>query len=162
LKFLSITIDKSFKPSLTSPCHSVCSFRVSRSEDQNHVPTVDKAAFAKELSAKTRSGIGARPAWVSESLFPFASRFVRIQDAQLHYVDEGAGPSLLFLHGSPMWSFMFRDTIGALRARFRCIAVDMPCLGLSKAPVACGGSLNATQPIIGCLGKSSTSGISLS
>jgi haloalkane dehalogenase len=138
LKFLSITIDKSFKPSLTSPCHSVCSFRVSRSEDQNQVPTVDKAAFAKELSAKTRSGIDARPAWVSESLFPFASRFVRIQDAQLHYVDEGAGPALLFLHGSPMWSFMFRYTIGALRARFRCIAVDMPGLGLSTAPVACG------------------------
>lgn len=100
--------------------------------------TVDKAAFANELSAKTRSGLNARPAWVSESLFPFASRFVRIQDAQLHYVDEGAGHTLLFLHGSPMWSFMFRHTIGALRARFRCIAVDMPGLGLSRAPVACG------------------------
>ena len=100
--------------------------------------TVNKAAFAKELSAKNRSGLNARPAWVSETLFPFTSRFVRIEDAQLHYVDEGTGPTLLFLHGSPMWSFMFRHTIGALRAQFRCVAVDMPGLGLSMAPVACG------------------------
>jgi len=102
------------------------------------VPSIDKAAFAKELNAKTLSGLRARPAWISEAQFPFASRYVRIEDAQLHYVDEGTGPTLLFLHGSPMWSFMFRHTIGALRTEFRCIAVDMPGLGLSTAPVACG------------------------
>lgn len=115
-----------------SPC-----LRVSTTEDHKHVPTVDKA-FVKELSAKTRSGNYARPAWISETLFPFPSRFVGIEDARLHYVDEGNGPTLLFLHGSPMWSFMFRHTIGALRARFRCVAVDMPGLGLSTAPVAFG------------------------
>jgi haloalkane dehalogenase len=102
------------------------------------VPTVDKAAFAKELSAKTLPGTYTRPVWISETLFPFGSRSVRIEDAQLHYVDEGTGPTLLFLHGSPMWSFMFRHAIGSLRTRFRCIAVDMPGLGLSTAPVACG------------------------
>jgi haloalkane dehalogenase len=56
----------------------------------------------------------------------------------LHYADEGVGPTLLFLHGSPMWSFMFRDCIVALRERYRCVALDMPGLGLSTAPVAFG------------------------
>ena len=117
--------------------HNFPSLRVSTTEDRKHVPTIDRA-FAQELSAKTRSGDHARPDWISETLFPFPSRFVGIEDARLHYVDEGNGPALLFLHGSPMWSFMFRHTIRALRARFRCIAVDMPGLGLSTAPVACG------------------------
>ena len=102
------------------------------------MPSVDKAAFAKQLSAKNPYCLKARPAWISENHFPFVSRSVQIEDAQLHYVDEGTGPTLLFLHGSPMWSFMFRHTIGTLRAKFRCIAVDMPGLGLSTAPVACG------------------------
>ena len=35
------------------------------------MPNVNQAAFTKELSAKTRSGTNAHPAWVSEALFPF-------------------------------------------------------------------------------------------
>jgi len=107
-------------------------------EGQNHVPNIDNGTFAEELNAKTLSGLKVRPAWIPETHFPFASRSVRIEDAQLHYVDEGTGPTLLFLHGSPMWSFMFRHAIRTLRTEFRCIAVDMPGLGLSTAPVACG------------------------
>jgi haloalkane dehalogenase len=128
-----MAIDKSFK---LEP-HNFPSLRVSSTEDQKQVPTIE-TAFAKELSAKIRSGNYARPAWISETLFPFPSRFVEIEDARLHYVDEGNGPTLLFLHGSPMWSFMFRHTVRVLRARFRCVAVDMPGLGLSTAPIACG------------------------
>src|SRR5579863_5716965 len=74
----------------------------------------------------------ARPAWISDRLFPFRSRFIQLEDARLHYVDEGAGPTVLFLHGSPMWSFLFRHAIGALKKNFRCVAVDMPGLGLSR------------------------------
>lgn len=81
-----------------------------------------------------------RPDWISERLFPFTSRFVEIDDARLHYIDEGSGPTVLFLHGSPMWSFMFRHAISALRDRFRCIALDMPGLGLSAAPMVHGQS----------------------
>ena len=32
--------------------------------------------------------------------FPYASRFVEIAGARVHYVDEGAGPVLLMLHGN--------------------------------------------------------------
>ncbi|WP_406276513.1 alpha/beta fold hydrolase [Nocardia sp. NBC_00881] len=74
-----------------------------------------------------------RPAWVDDELFPFESRFVAIDGHTIHYVDEGSGPTLLFLHGNPTWSFVYREVIGALRDEFRCIALDYPGFGLSSA-----------------------------
>jgi haloalkane dehalogenase len=74
---------------------------------------------------------GTRPAWVDDELFPFESRFVELDRSLVHYVDEGSGPILLMLHGNPVWSFVYRDVILALRNRFRCIAVDFPGFGLS-------------------------------
>ncbi|MUM18892.1 alpha/beta fold hydrolase [Mycobacterium sp. CBMA271] len=73
----------------------------------------------------------ARPSWVDSRLFPFESRFVDIDGHAVHYVDEGSGPTLLLLHGNPTWSFLWRDVICALRADFRCIALDYPGFGLS-------------------------------
>ncbi|MFE3195434.1 alpha/beta fold hydrolase [Nocardia sp. NPDC059240] len=72
-----------------------------------------------------------RPDWVDDTLFPFGSRFVDIDGHTVHYIDEGAGPTLLFLHGNPTWSFLWRDVITALRKDFRCIALDYPGFGLS-------------------------------
>ena len=73
-----------------------------------------------------------RPAWVDDGLFPFESRFVALDGNTVHYVDEGSGPTLLFLHGNPTWSFEYRDVIRALRDRFRCVALDYPGFGLSS------------------------------
>jgi haloalkane dehalogenase len=67
-------------------------------------------------------------------LFPFASRFLEIGGARLHYVDEGTGPTLLLQHGNPAWCFLFRHIICALRGRYRCIAIDLPGFGLSEPP----------------------------
>ncbi|MEU3767222.1 alpha/beta fold hydrolase [Amycolatopsis keratiniphila] len=72
-----------------------------------------------------------RPSWVDDDLFPFESRFVDIDGNTVHYVDEGSGPTLLFLHGNPTWSFLWRDVIRALRKDFRCVALDYPGFGLS-------------------------------
>ncbi|MFE6861171.1 alpha/beta fold hydrolase [Nocardia sp. NPDC057668] len=72
-----------------------------------------------------------RPAWVDDALFPFESRFVDIDGHTVHYVDEGSGPTLLFLHGNPTWSFLWRAVISALRDDFRCVAMDYPGFGLS-------------------------------
>jgi haloalkane dehalogenase len=74
-----------------------------------------------------------RPAWLTSELFPFHSRFVDVDGARVHYVDEGSGPVLLFLHGAPNWSFFYRQFIGALRRDFRCIALDFPGFGLSAS-----------------------------
>ncbi|MDR3661210.1 MAG: alpha/beta fold hydrolase [Mycobacterium sp.] len=74
-----------------------------------------------------------RPAWVDDELFPFECRFLTIDGHRVHYIDEGSGPTLLFLHGNPTWSFDYRDVITSLRQDFRCIAVDYPGFGLSTA-----------------------------
>jgi haloalkane dehalogenase len=76
----------------------------------------------------------ARPPWLSEQLCPFESRYAHVNGANLHYVDEGSGPTLLLLHGNPTWSFLYRELIKSLRDRCRCIAVDYPGFGLSRAP----------------------------
>jgi haloalkane dehalogenase len=74
------------------------------------------------------------PAWLDRRLYPFESRYLSLGDCRMHYIDEGSGPLLLFLHGNPTWSFLYRDIIKALRDRFRCVAVDYPGFGLSAPP----------------------------
>lgn len=81
----------------------------------------------------TAQPVGERPAWVDDELFPFQSHFVELDGNVVHYVDEGSGPILLMLHGNPVWSFVYRDAITALRDGFRCIALDFPGFGLSSA-----------------------------
>ena len=79
-----------------------------------------------------RSG-SVRPYWLDERLFPFRSRFLELGGCRVHYVDEGEGAPLLLLHGNPTWSFLYRNVIGGLRDRFRCVALDYPGFGLSSA-----------------------------
>jgi haloalkane dehalogenase len=79
------------------------------------------------------AGHPVRPAWVPEQLYPFESHFAEIDGAQVHYIDEGRGAPLLLLHGNPTWSFLYREIIKGLSDRFRCIAVDYPGFGLSRA-----------------------------
>jgi len=52
----------------------------------------------------------------------------------MHYVDVGQGRPIVFIHGSPTWSFLYRKLIENLSSDFRCIAVDHLGLGLSQKP----------------------------
>lgn len=79
-----------------------------------------------------------RPTWLPEELYPFESRYADVAGTSVHYVDEGAGPALLFLHGNPTWSFLYRDVVRELRDSFRCIALDLPGFGLSSASAGYG------------------------
>jgi haloalkane dehalogenase len=71
-------------------------------------------------------------------LYPFESRYAELDGATVHYVDEGAGPPLLLLHGNPTWSFLYREIIKGLRDSYRCIAPDHPGFGLSRAAAGYG------------------------
>jgi haloalkane dehalogenase len=68
------------------------------------------------------------------SLYPFQSHETVLDGHHYHYVDEGAGPVLLMVHGNPTWSFYWRDLILALRKRYRVVAVDHIGCGLSDKP----------------------------
>jgi haloalkane dehalogenase len=58
---------------------------------------------------------------------------VTVNGTRLHYVDVGAGPPVVLVHGSPLSSFAFRHQIAALSSRFRIIAPDLPGFGQSEA-----------------------------
>jgi len=68
-------------------------------------------------------------------LFPFESHWFESPVGKVHYLDEGEGPPILFLHGNPTWSFLYRGIIIRLRKSFRCIAPDYPGFGLSSHPL---------------------------
>ena len=59
---------------------------------------------------------------------------VALRDGEMHYVDEGAGPPILFVHGTPTNSYEYRHLIAALSKRFRCIAPDHLGFGESARP----------------------------
>ena len=64
----------------------------------------------------------------------FESRWFESSVGAVHYIDEGEGPAILFLHGNPRWSFLYRKIVRLLRDEFRCIAVDYQGFGLSVRP----------------------------
>src|SRR5215203_594504 len=69
--------------------------------------------------------------------FPFEGRYIEAGDVRLHYVDEGPrdAPTLLFLHGNPTWSYLWRKPIAALAANGRrCVAFDHMGFGRSDKP----------------------------
>jgi haloalkane dehalogenase len=71
--------------------------------------------------------------------FPFVARYSDLGDLRLARVDEGQGPPVLFLHGEPTWSFLWRKVIPpVLEAGYRCIAPDLPGFGRSDKPTDIG------------------------
>lgn len=72
--------------------------------------------------------------WLDTKAYPFTSHYFTVNGQQLHYIDEGEGDVLLFVHGTPSWSFDFRKVIQALQGDFRCVAPDHIGFGLSDKP----------------------------
>ena len=73
-------------------------------------------------------------AWFDRDGYPFESKTLELPEGRLHYIDEGSGPPIVFVHGTPSWSYDFRELIGSLRSRYRCIALDHLGFGLSDRP----------------------------
>ena len=68
------------------------------------------------------------------SKFPFASRYMEVKGSQIHYIDEGEGDPILFLHGNPTSSYLWRNVIPHLTEQGRCIAPDLIGMGKSDKP----------------------------
>ena len=63
--------------------------------------------------------------------FPFSPRYVEIDGARVHYIDEGEGGTILCLHGEPTWSYLYRKMIPILARDRRVIAMDFIGFGRS-------------------------------
>lgn len=66
--------------------------------------------------------------------FPFESKFVDVHGSNMHYIDVGEGDPILFLHGNPTSSYLWRNIIPHLSGQGRCIAVDLIGMGKSDHP----------------------------
>ena len=67
--------------------------------------------------------------------YPFAEKFITVDNIKLHYIDEGEGPVIWLMHGMPMWSYVYRKLIPPLvKAGYRCFAPDLMGFGLSDKP----------------------------
>ncbi|MFL5889845.1 MAG: haloalkane dehalogenase [Solirubrobacteraceae bacterium] len=68
--------------------------------------------------------------------FPFAPHYRQVDGLRIAHLDEGDGPAVVFFHGEPTWSFLWRKVIPPVRdAGFRCIAADQPGFGRSDKPI---------------------------
>jgi haloalkane dehalogenase len=68
--------------------------------------------------------------------FPFESRYEEVDGLRLAHLDEGEGPPVVFFHGEPTWSFLWRKVIPPVRdAGYRCIAPDYAGFGRSDKPL---------------------------
>ena len=64
-------------------------------------------------------------------------KFVSVDGLKLRYIEEGSGPSVLFLHGASLGSSadVFLRNLGPFaKAGFRAVAFDLPGFGLSDIP----------------------------
>ncbi|MEX2394510.1 MAG: haloalkane dehalogenase [Actinomycetota bacterium] len=67
--------------------------------------------------------------------FAYGPRYVEVDGLRIHYVDEGAGPAVLLMHGEPTWAYLYRKMIPVLvDAGFRAIAPDLVGFGRSDKP----------------------------
>jgi haloalkane dehalogenase len=66
--------------------------------------------------------------------FPFTLRHVEVHGSRMAYVDEGSGDPIVFLHGNPTSSYLWRNVIPHLSGLGRCIAPDLIGMGRSDKP----------------------------
>jgi haloalkane dehalogenase len=66
--------------------------------------------------------------------FPFESKYVEVLGSKMHYIDEGEGDPILFIHGNPTSSYLWRNIIPYVEPHGRAIAVDLIGMGKSDKP----------------------------
>ncbi|WP_329047755.1 alpha/beta fold hydrolase [Streptomyces violaceus] len=64
--------------------------------------------------------------------YPAPRHWRRVPATGQHYLDLGSGRPVLFLHGNPSWSYVWRKLLHRLAPHARCLAPDLPGFGLSR------------------------------
>lgn len=62
------------------------------------------------------------------------SKYCDVLGSKMHYLEEGSGDPILFLHGNPTSSYLWRTIIPHLSSHGRCIAPDLIGMGKSDKP----------------------------
>jgi haloalkane dehalogenase len=71
--------------------------------------------------------------------FPYEPHYRDADGLRLAHVDEGEGDPVVFVHGEPTWSFLWRKVMPpVLEAGYRCVAPDHAGFGRSDKPTDLG------------------------
>jgi len=90
-------------------------------------------APAREITATQTAQDSGRVRPASDD-FPYESKFVDVHGSQMHYVEAGQGRPVLFIHGNPTSSYLWRNVLPHLEGQARVIAVDLIGMGRSAHP----------------------------
>jgi len=77
-----------------------------------------------------------------------SSEYVEVDGIRLHYLDGGSGDAVLFLHGWPTSSFLWRNIVGPIAENNRILALDLPGFGQSDKPLDASYSFRFFQQIL--------------
>jgi pimeloyl-ACP methyl ester carboxylesterase len=80
-----------------------------------------------------------------------ARRFAETPFGRVAYVERGAGPAALFLHGFPLNGFQWRGALDRLPAHRRCIAPDFLALGYTDVAAGQGVAPNDQAAMLASL-----------
>jgi haloalkane dehalogenase len=69
---------------------------------------------------------------------PYPRRRLRVLDSEMAYVDTGRGAPVVFLHGNPTSSYLWRNVIPHVERGARCLAPDL--IGMGESGKSAGGS----------------------
>lgn len=72
--------------------------------------------------------------WLDRILYPFPENWLQLKGGSMHYVDVGEGDPVVFVHGTPTWSFVWRQQLKSLSRKYCCVAPDHLGFGLSDKP----------------------------
>jgi pimeloyl-ACP methyl ester carboxylesterase len=91
-------------------------------------------------------------AWTAQQVekkLPPRGRFIDVDGARIHYLDEGTGPTLLLVHGLAGHMHNFTHSLlGKLRHDFRVVILDRPGSGYSMRPAEASATISAQARII--------------
>jgi pimeloyl-ACP methyl ester carboxylesterase len=98
------------------------------------------------------AGLALFTAWTAQQVekkLPPRGRFIDIDGARIHYLDEGTGPTLLLVHGlaGQMHNFTY-SLLAKLRHDFRVVILDRPGSGYSTRPANASAAISAQARII--------------
>src|SRR5260370_7201278 len=67
----------------------------------------------------------------NSSLDPHPRHRIKVLDTEISFVDVGTGAPIVFLHGNPTSSYLWRNIIPYLSQHGRCLAPDLLGMGQS-------------------------------
>ncbi|MEM7530521.1 MAG: haloalkane dehalogenase, partial [Pseudomonadota bacterium] len=91
-------------------------------------------AAGAALAVLLASPAAAQEAPAISAEFPYERQFVEVMGSRMAYVEAGEGPVVLFIHGNPTSSYLWRNVIPYVSDNHRAVALDLIGMGASDKP----------------------------